>query len=294
MNRRHFLRLLASLTAAGMVRLRDYSQKTAARSNTMAVLKGIHITTGGNVSAINQLGANWWCGTDEVFRAIRDPNQNAQFANLTGTYVFRIPNDASVGEIQAVQALDTPENAFRFNNEFIVLNEPDLWNKTPAQAAALATTAIQNILTACPSGSKIMLCAGSQLAGTAYVQQVLTLLSPTIRTTLDGLAWHYYPQVDPTPTGGIWDESRLRNFLTTVCAFTVQQGFTKAWLTEFGWGADADPWRVSKELPKFWAVMNEFSVLKRGNYYCANGDNMNLLVNGAGLTWAGEAYKNLT
>lgn len=256
----------------------------------MAILKGIHLTHPLIASAahINALGANWWCGTDEVLRIIRDPAQQAQFEAIAATYVYRIPHDASVGEIQAVRQLSN------FQNEFIVLNEPDLWNITPTDAAALATVAIQNIQAADPlANNKIVLCMGSQTAGSAYMDAMLAALSPAIRALLDGAAIHFYTQADPTPGGGIYDENRLRNYLTWICPYLASKGFTKVWLSEFGWSDGANPIRVANNIPKFAAVMQEFPILKRWNYYCANGAGMTPLVTEAGLTEAGQAFASL-
>jgi hypothetical protein len=247
------------------------------------VLKGYHLFHPfTDTATLNQLGATWFCATDESLRVIRDPAQQAQFEALTATYVYRIPHDAGVSEIQNVQRLTN------FNNEFIVMNEPDLAGFSHQYTADRVTEAITNIQAADPTrNNKIMLCAGSQYAGTEYVAQVLTLLSPTVRGLIDGLAWHYYPEADHSP-GGIYDENRLRNFLSVVCPFTAQQGFSKAWLSEFGWTAEANQERVANRLPRFVAVMNEFPILKRFNVYGANVPNYQALTGAVG-----EAFRGL-
>lgn len=241
----------------------------------------------GNVAAINQLGLNWWTGTDEVLRLIRNPSIQPEFYPLLGEYVARVPHDISVTEAQNIQKLP----ATMFKNAWICMNEGDLSNRPAVDEAALATVAIANIQAADPTrNNKIILSAGSQHAGTAYVQQVLALLPPATRALIDGLAWHFYPQSDPNPGGGIYDENRLRNFLSVVCPFTAQMGFSKAWLTEWGWSSGADPWRVAQEIPKWVAVMDEFPILKRHCFYGGNIPYYQLLVNANGLTWAGTAF----
>lgn len=244
----------------------------------------------GNVSALNQLGMDFFTGTDELLRVIRDPAQQAQFHALQGEYVARVPHDIGVTEAQNIQKLP----ATLFKNSWIIMNEGDLANRPASEQAALATTAIQNIQAADPTRqNKIILSAGSQHAGTDYVEQVLDLLPAEIRALIDGLAWHFYPQSDPNPGGGIYDENRLRNFLSVVCPFTAEQGFSKAWLPEWGWSGSADNWRVGQEIPKWVAVMDEFPILKRHCFYGANVPYYQLLVNPQGLTHAGLAFKAL-
>jgi hypothetical protein len=274
MKRRTLLKLALCLFMVRGVRV--------AQGGTVA-LKGYHLFHPfTDTAALNQLGATWFCGTDETLRVIRDPAQQAQFEALTATYVYRIPHDAGVSEIQNVQRLSN------FNNEFIVMNEPDLANFSHQYTADRVTEAITNIQAADPTrNNKIMLCAGSQYAGTEYVAQVLTLLSPTVRGLIDGMAWHYYPQADGSP-GGIYDENRLRNFLNVVCPFTAAQGFNKAWLSEFGWTAEANPTRVANSLKRFLAVMDEFPILKRWNMYGANVPNYQALTGAVA-----EAFRGL-
>jgi hypothetical protein len=274
MKRRTLLKLALCLFMVRGVRV--------AQGGTVA-LKGYHLFHPfTDTAALNQLGATWFCGTDETLRVIRDPAQQAQFEALTATYVYRIPHDAGVSEIQNVQRLSN------FNNEFIVMNEPDLANFSHQYTADRVTEAITNIQAADPTrNNKIMLCAGSQYAGTEYVAQVLTLLSPTVRGLIDGMAWHYYPQADGSP-GGIYDENRLRNFLNVVCPFTAAQGFNKAWLSEFGWTAEANPTRVANSLKRFLAVMDEFPILKRWNMYGSNVPQYQTLTGAVG-----EAFKGL-
>jgi hypothetical protein len=274
MKRRTLLQLALFLVMARGVRV--------AQGGTVA-LKGYHLFHPfTDTATLNQLGAAWFCGTDETLRVIRDPAQQAQFEALTATYVYRIPHDAGVSEIQNVQRLSN------FNNEFIVMNEPDLAGFAHQYTADRVTEAITNIQAADPTrNNKIMLCAGSQYAGTEYVAQVLTLLSPTVRDLIDGLAWHYYPEADGSP-GGIYDENRLRNFLNVVCPFTAAQGFNKAWLSEFGWTAEANPTRVANSLKRFLAVMDEFPILKRWNMYGANVPNYQALTGAVA-----EAFRGL-
>jgi hypothetical protein len=273
MKRRTFLKLALCLVMVRGVRV--------AQGGTMA-LKGFHLFHPfTDAAALNQLGAAWFCGTDETLRVIRDPAQHPQFEALTATYVYRIPHDASVQEIQNVQQLAN------FNNEFIVMNEPDLAGFAHQYTADRVTEAITNIQAADPTrNNKIMLCAGSQYAGTAYVGQVLTLLSPAIRALIDGLAWHYYPEADHAP-GGIYDENRLRNFLNVVCPFTAAQGFSKAWLSEFGWTAEANQERVANRLPRFVGVINAFPILKRFNVYGANVPQYQTLTGAVGEAFGG-------
>jgi hypothetical protein len=274
MKRRTLLQLALFLVMARGVRV--------AQGGTVA-LKGYHLFHPfTDTATLNQLGAAWFCGTDETLRVIRDPAQQAQFEALTATYVYRIPHDAGVSEIQNVQQLSN------FNNEFIIANEPDLAGFTHQYTADRVTQAIENIQAADPTrNNKIMLCSGSQYAGTEYVAQVLTLLSPTVRGLIDGLAWHYYPEADRSP-GGIYDENRLRNFLNVVCPFTAAQGFNKAWLSEFGWTAEANPTRVANSLKRFLAVMDEFPILKRWNMYGSNVPQYQTLTGAVG-----EAFKGL-
>ena len=253
----------------------------------MATLKGFHLTTNFDASVVNLLDASWWCGTDEVLRIIRDTAQQEPFKAITATYVYRIPHDASVTEIRNVQQLPN------FNNEFIVMNEPDLANFSHQYTADRVVDAINNIQEADPTRTnKIFLCAGSQYAKTDYVQQVMMRIPLHILDKIDGLAWHYYPQADGSP-GGIYDENRLRNFLNLVCSFTAAQGFSKAWLSEFGWTATANPERVVNRLPRFVSVMNEFPILKRWNMYAANVPEYMPLVNGTGITQVGNCYVGL-
>jgi hypothetical protein len=273
MKRRGFIRLALALALASQFRVAQGGGN---------VLKGYtlyHPFT--DTAALNQLGAAWFCGSDETLRVIRDPAQQAQFEALTATYVYRIPHDAGVSEIQNVQELSN------FRNEYIVMNEPDLAGFAHQYTAARATEAITNIQAADPTrNNKIMLCAGSQYAGTEYVAQVLTLLSPTVRGLIDGLAWHYYPEADHSP-GGIYDENRLRNFLSVVCPFTAAQGFSKAWLSEFGWTAEANQERVANRLPRFVAVMDEFPILKRWNMYGSNVPQYQMLTGAVGEAFRG-------
>jgi hypothetical protein len=273
MKRRGFIRLALALALA--------SQFRVAQGGTVA-LKGYHLFHPfTDTAALNQLGATWFCGTDETLRVIRDPAQQAQFEALTATYVYRIPHDAGVSEIQNVQKLSN------FNNEFIVMNEPDLANFSHQYTADRVTQAIENIQAADPTrNNKIMLCAGSQYAGIAYVAAVLALLPSPIRALLDGLAWHYYPEADHAP-GGIYDEARLRNFLNVVCPFTSAQGFGKAWLSEFGWTAAANQERVANRLPRFVDVMNEFPILKRWNMYGSNVPQYQMLTGAVGAAFKG-------
>jgi hypothetical protein len=256
MKRRTLLKLALFLVMVRGVRV--------AQGGTVA-LKGYHLYHPfTDTATLNQLGAAWFCGTDETLRVIRDPAQQAQFEALNATYVYRIPHDAGVTEIQNVQKLSN------FNNEFIVMNEPDLAGFSHQYTADRVTQAIENIQAADPTrNNKIMLCAGSQYAGTEYVEAVLDRIPLHIRDLLDGLAWHYYPQADGSP-GGIYDEARLRNFLAVVCPFTAAQGFSKAWLPEFGWDDKANPERIVNRLPRFVDVMNDFPILKRWNWYGAN------------------------
>jgi hypothetical protein len=107
-----------------------------------------------------------------------------------------------------------------------------------------------------------------------------------IRDLLDGLAWHYYPEADRSP-GGIYDENRLRNFLNVVCPFTAAQGFSKAWLSEFGWTAEANQERVANRLPRFVAVMGEFPILKRWNMYGSNVPQYQMLTGAVGDAFRG-------
>jgi hypothetical protein len=274
MKRRTFLKLALFIALAGRVRV--------AQGGTVA-LKGFHLYHPFTETAtLNQLGAAWFCGTDETLRVIRDPAQQAQFEALTATYVYRIPHDAGVSEIQNVQQLSN------FNNEFIVMNEPDLAGFSHQYTADRVTEAITNIQAADPTrNNKIMLCAGSQYAGTSYVEAVLDRIPLHIRDLLDGLAWHYYPEADHAP-GGIYDESRLRNFLNVVCPFTAAQGFGKAWLSEFGFTAEANPTRVANSLKRFVAVMDEFPILKRWNMYGSNVPQYQMLTGAVG-----EAFKGI-
>jgi hypothetical protein len=256
MKRRGFIRLALALALASQFRVAQ---------GGVNVLKGYHLYHPFTETAtLNQLGAAWFCGTDETLRVIRDPAQQSQFEALNATYVYRIPHDAGVSEIQNVQQLTN------FRNEYIVMNEPDLAGFSHQYTADRVTEAITNIQAADPTrNNKIMLCSGSQYAGTEYVEAVLDRIPLHIRDLLDGLAWHYYPEADHSP-GGIYDENRLRNFLSVVCPFTAQQGFSKAWLSEFGWTHEANPTRVANSLKRFLAVMDEFPILKRWNMYGAN------------------------
>jgi hypothetical protein len=274
MKRRTFLKLALFIALVRGVRV--------AQGGTVA-LKGYHLFHPfTDTAALNQLGAAWFCATDETLRVIRDPAQQAQFEALTATYVYRIPHDAGVSEIQNVQKLSN------FNNEYIVANEPDLAGFTHQYTADRVTEAITNIQAADPTrNNKIMLCSGSQYAGTEYVEAVLNRIPLHIRDLLDGLAWHYYPEADHAP-GGIYDENRLRNFLNVVCPLTAAQGFSKAWLSEFGWTAEANQERVANRLPRFVAVMGEFPILKRWNMYGANVPQYQALTGAVG-----EAFRGL-
>jgi hypothetical protein len=274
MKRRGFIRLALALALASQFRVAQGGAN---------VLKGYHLFHPfTDTATLNQLGAAWFCGSDETLRVIRDPAQQAQFEALTATYVYRIPHDAGVSEIQNVQQLSN------FRNEFIVMNEPDLANFSHQYTADRVTEAITNIQAADPTrNNKIMLCAGSQYAGTSYVEAVLDRIPLHIRDLLDGLAWHYYPEADHAP-GGIYDESRLRNFLNVVCPFTAAQGFGKAWLSEFGFTAEANQERVANRLPRFVAVMDEFPILKRWNMYGANVPNYQALTGAVA-----EAFRGL-
>ena len=255
------------------------------KRNEMA-LKGYHLFHPFDATALNQLGANWWCGTDEVLRVIRNVSEQAQFEALTSTYVYRIPHDASVTEIQAVQQLSN------FNNEFIVMNEPDLAGFTHQYTADRVTTAVQNIQAADPTrNNKIMLCAGSQYAGTAYVAAVLNLLPSNIRALLDGIAFHYYSEADTS--GGVYDENKLRVFLQDKTEWAAIAGFTKLWLSEFGWTNAANPTRVANCMQRWVNVIEEFTPFKRFNWYGAQVPNYQALVNGTGLTAVGSAFANV-
>jgi hypothetical protein len=273
MKRRTLLKLALCLFMVRGVRV--------AQGGTVA-LKGFHLFHPfTDTATLNQLGAAWFCGTDESLRVIRDPAQQAQFEALTATYVYRIPHDAGVSEIQNVQKLAN------FNNEYIVANEPDLAGFTHQYTADRVTEAITNIQAADPTrNNKIMLCSGSQYAGTAYVEAVLDRIPLHIRDLLDGLAWHYYPEADRSP-GGIYDENRLRNFLNVVCPFTAAQGFNKAWLSEFGWTAEANQERVANRLPRFVAVIDEFPILKRWNMYGSNVPQYQMLTGAVGEAFRG-------
>jgi hypothetical protein len=256
----------------------------ATRGET-TLLKGYHIGTGFDANALNQLGADWFCGDDSVLRVIRNTAEHAPYAILNATYVYRVPHDCSVAEVQALQQLPN------FRNEYILMNEPDLAGFTHQYTADRVVAAITNIQAADPTrNNKIMLCAGSQSAGTGYVAAVLSLLPYPIRNQIDGLALHFYSGVEP---GGLYDESKLRRFLRNFTEYANLVGISKLWLSEWGWDEQANPVRVANCLKRWVAVMEEFPMVKRHNFYGANIADYTKLVDGAGLSGVGTAFKGL-
>jgi hypothetical protein len=277
MKRRTFIKIALSVVTASVIR-------RVARGGT-TLLKGYHIGTGFDANALNQLGADWFCGDDSVLRVIRNTAEHAPYAILNATYVYRVPHDCSIPEVQALQQLPN------FNNEYILMNEPDLAGFTHQYTADRVVSAITNIQAADPTrNNKIMLCAGSQSAGTGYVAAVLNLLPYPIRAKIDGLALHFYSGVEP---GGLYDEDKLRRFLRNFTEYAGLVGISKLWLSEWGWDEQANPVRVANCLKRWVSVMEEFPLLKRHNFYGANIADYTKLVDGAGLTGVGQAFKEL-